>query len=31
MIVCSNCNHTNMTGAVFCSECGAPLGTALIH
>ena len=28
MIVCSNCNHTNMTGAVFCSECGSPLGTA---
>ncbi len=28
MIVCSNCNHTNMAGAVFCSECGAPLGVA---
>jgi FHA domain-containing protein len=25
MIVCTNCKHTNMTGAVFCSECGAPL------
>ena len=28
MIVCLNCNHTNMAGAVFCSECGAPLGVA---
>lgn len=28
MIVCSNCNHTNMAGAVFCSECGAPLNAA---
>ena len=26
MIVCSNCKHTNMAGAVFCSECGASLG-----
>ncbi len=25
MIVCQNCNHKNMAGAVFCSECGAPL------
>ncbi|HUH96442.1 MAG TPA: FHA domain-containing protein [Anaerolineales bacterium] len=25
MIVCSNCNHTNMDGAMFCSECGAQL------
>lgn len=25
MIVCGNCNHANMSGAVFCSECGAPL------
>jgi hypothetical protein len=28
MIVCSNCNHTNMTGAMFCTECGASLGGA---
>ena len=28
MIVCSNCNHNNMTGAMFCAECGAPLGGA---
>ena len=28
MIVCSNCKHTNMAGAVFCSECGAPLGVS---
>ncbi len=27
MIVCSKCNHTNMAGTVFCSECGTPLGT----
>jgi hypothetical protein len=26
MIICSNCKHSNMVGAVFCSECGAPLG-----
>lgn len=25
MIVCTNCNHANMSGAVFCSECGSPL------
>lgn len=25
MIVCANCKHTNMAGAVFCSECGAAL------
>jgi len=25
MIVCSNCKHTNMDGAMFCSECGAQL------
>ncbi len=25
MIVCSNCRHPNMAGAMFCSECGAPL------
>jgi hypothetical protein len=28
MIVCTNCKHTNMSGAIFCSECGAPLGVA---
>ncbi len=26
MIVCSNCTHVNMSGALFCSECGARLG-----
>ena len=26
MIVCSNCKHNNMTGAMFCTECGASLG-----
>jgi hypothetical protein len=25
MIVCPNCKHTNMAGAMFCSECGAQL------
>jgi len=25
MIVCSNCKHTNISGALFCSECGAQL------
>jgi pSer/pThr/pTyr-binding forkhead associated (FHA) protein len=25
MIVCANCSHLNLTGAVFCQECGAPL------
>lgn len=25
MIVCSNCKHGNMTGAMFCAECGALL------
>jgi hypothetical protein len=25
MIVCSNCKHTNMAGAMFCSECGTQL------
>ena len=25
MIVCSNCKHANMTGAMFCVECGAQL------
>ena len=28
MIICTNCNHTNVTGALFCIECGAPLGSA---
>jgi FHA domain len=28
MIVCSNCKHNNMTGAMFCTECGASLGGA---
>lgn len=25
MIVCSNCKHANMSGAMFCAECGAQL------
>jgi hypothetical protein len=25
MIVCSNCKHSNMTGAMYCAECGAQL------
>ncbi len=25
MIVCLNCKHPNMDGAIYCSECGAPL------
>ena len=25
MIICSNCKHSNMAGAMFCSECGAQL------
>lgn len=28
MIVCSNCKHINMAGALFCSECGARLGAS---
>ena len=28
MIVCANCNHTNIAGAMFCTECGSPLGVA---
>ncbi len=28
MIVCSNCNHVNMAGALFCSECGTRLGAS---
>jgi len=29
MIVCSKCKHSNMAGAVFCSECGTPLPAAV--
>lgn len=25
MIICSNCKHTNLDGAMFCAECGAQL------
>ena len=25
MIVCSNCQHQNVSGAMFCAECGAQL------
>lgn len=25
MILCSNCKHANMAGAMFCAECGAQL------
>lgn len=25
MIICPNCQHENVTGALFCSECGAQL------
>ncbi|MBI5953136.1 MAG: FHA domain-containing protein [Chloroflexi bacterium] len=25
MIICSNCKHTNMAGAMYCDECGAQL------
>ena len=28
MIVCNNCSHSNMTGALFCSECGTALTPA---
>jgi hypothetical protein len=27
MIVCFNCKHPNMAGALFCAECGAQLGS----
>ncbi len=27
MIVCSNCKHVNMAGAIFCSECGTALAS----
>jgi hypothetical protein len=26
MIVCFNCKHSNMDGAMFCAECGSQLG-----
>jgi len=25
MIICSNCQHENLSGAVYCAECGVPL------
>ncbi len=25
MIICTNCQHKNVTGAMFCAECGAQL------
>ena len=25
MIICSNCKHSNLDGAMFCAECGAQL------
>lgn len=25
MIICANCQHKNVTGAMFCAECGAQL------
>ena len=28
MMVCPNCQHANMAGALFCSECGKPLNLA---
>lgn len=28
MILCPNCQHQNISGALFCSECGAQLVTA---
>ena len=28
MIVCSNCQHDNLTGAMFCAECGASFAGA---
>lgn len=30
MIVCPDCQHENVTGAVFCAECGAPLDSDLL-
>ncbi|HRQ22284.1 MAG TPA: hypothetical protein PLF42_02550, partial [Anaerolineales bacterium] len=26
MIVCPTCKHSNMTGALYCAECGGQLG-----
>jgi len=26
MIICKNCRHENITGTLFCTECGAQLG-----
>jgi hypothetical protein len=28
MIVCANCQHVNMSGALFCGECGVRLGAS---
>ena len=28
MIICKNCRHENITGTLFCTECGAQLGDA---
>lgn len=25
MIICSNCRHENLSGAMYCAECGVPL------
>ena len=25
MIICTNCQHKNVAGAMFCAECGAQL------
>lgn len=25
MIICTNCQHENLSGAVYCAECGVPL------
>jgi hypothetical protein len=30
MIVCPNCQHKEVTGAIFCSQCGAQLLTAYV-
>ncbi|MCC6261351.1 MAG: FHA domain-containing protein [Anaerolineales bacterium] len=27
MIVCQNCKHSNLSGSMFCSECGAQLSS----
>ena len=31
MMVCPNCKHTNMTGAMFCNECGFRLSDAAVN